>query len=47
MRLPAFSGRTSDNFEHGLSERIPIRSFYEGLDHVYTLAVALGEAKLG
>ena len=37
--------KNSDNFEHGLNERIPVRSFYESLDHIYTLAVELGEAK--
>jgi carboxypeptidase PM20D1 len=37
--------KTSDNFEHGLNERIPVRSFYESLDHIYTLAIELGEAK--
>ncbi len=37
--------KNSDNFEHGLNERIPVKSFYQSLDHIYTLAVDLGEAK--
>jgi acetylornithine deacetylase/succinyl-diaminopimelate desuccinylase-like protein len=34
--------KSSDNFEHGLNERIPVRSFYESLDHIYSLATELG-----
>jgi acetylornithine deacetylase/succinyl-diaminopimelate desuccinylase-like protein len=37
--------RNSDNFEHGLNERIPIKSFFESIDHIYSLAVELGGAK--
>jgi carboxypeptidase PM20D1 len=29
-------------FAHGLDERIPVNSFYAGLDHIYDLAVELG-----
>jgi acetylornithine deacetylase/succinyl-diaminopimelate desuccinylase-like protein len=36
--------KNSDNFEHGLNERIPVRGFYESLNHIYTLAVELGAA---
>lgn len=37
--------RPSQMFAHGLDERIPVRSFYEGLEHVYMLAVDLGGAR--
>jgi carboxypeptidase PM20D1 len=37
--------KNSDNFEHGLNERIPVRSFYESVDHIYSLAVELGRTK--
>jgi acetylornithine deacetylase/succinyl-diaminopimelate desuccinylase-like protein len=45
--MPTFASsgifrKNSDNFEHGLNERIPIKSFYESIDHIYTLAVELG-----
>ena len=30
---------------HGLDERIPVRSFYVGLDHIHDLAVDLGEVR--
>jgi hypothetical protein len=32
-------------YAHGLNERLPVRSFYEGLDHIYQLAVELGGVK--
>jgi hypothetical protein len=32
-------------FAHGLNERLPVQSFYQGLDHIYALAVDLGGAK--
>jgi hypothetical protein len=32
-------------YAHGLNERLPVQSFYEGLDQVYRLAVDLGRAK--
>jgi hypothetical protein len=32
-------------YAHGLNERLPVKSFYEGLDHIYRLAVELGKAE--
>ena len=29
-------------FAHGRDERIPVKSFYDGIDHIYDLAVSLG-----
>jgi acetylornithine deacetylase/succinyl-diaminopimelate desuccinylase-like protein len=45
--IPTFASsgifrKNSDNFEHGLNERVPIKSFYESIDHIYSLAVDLG-----
>ncbi len=37
--------KSSEMFAHGLNERLPTRAFYEGLEHIYVLAVALGEVK--
>ena len=37
--------RPDEMFAHGLDERIPVKSFYDGLDHIYDLAVELGEAR--
>ena len=37
--------KPSEMYAHGLDERLPVRAFYEGLDHIYRLAVELGEAK--
>lgn len=34
--------KPSEMYAHGLNERLPVASFYEGLDHVYRLAVELG-----
>jgi carboxypeptidase PM20D1 len=34
--------KNSDMFAHGLNERIPVKSFYEAVDHIHALAVALG-----
>ena len=34
-------------YAHGLNERLPVSSFYEGLDHIYQLAVELGVGKAG
>ncbi len=31
-------------FAHGLDERIPVKSFYDGIEHIYDLAQALGGA---
>jgi acetylornithine deacetylase/succinyl-diaminopimelate desuccinylase-like protein len=33
-----------DSFAHGLNERVPVKAFYEGLDHIYALAADLGGA---
>jgi len=48
--IPTFASsglfsKPSTMYAHGLNERIPVRSFYEGLDHVYQLAVEFGKAK--
>jgi hypothetical protein len=29
-------------FAHGLNERIPVASFYAGIEHIHDLALALG-----
>jgi carboxypeptidase PM20D1 len=34
--------KNSDMFAHGLDERIPVASFYQAIDHIHDLAVALG-----
>ena len=34
--------KPDEMFAHGLDERIPVKSFYDGLDHIYDLAVDLG-----
>lgn len=34
--------RPDEMFAHGLNERIPVASFYAGLEHIYELATALG-----
>ena len=36
--------KPDEMFAHGLDERIPVKSFYDGLDHIYDLAVDLGGA---
>ena len=36
--------RPDEMFAHGLNERIPVASFYAGLEHIYELAVGLGGA---
>jgi acetylornithine deacetylase/succinyl-diaminopimelate desuccinylase-like protein len=33
--------KDSDSFAHGLDERLPVQSFYDGLDHWYVLLEAL------
>jgi acetylornithine deacetylase/succinyl-diaminopimelate desuccinylase-like protein len=48
--IPTFASsglftRPSEMYAHGLNERIPVESFYQGLDHIYRLAVELGGAK--
>lgn len=37
--------KPNEMFAHGLDERIPVKSFYDGLDHVHDLAVDLGEVR--
>jgi acetylornithine deacetylase/succinyl-diaminopimelate desuccinylase-like protein len=34
--------RPSEMYAHGLNERLPVKSFYEGLDHIFELATELG-----
>lgn len=34
--------KADDMFAHGLNERVPVTSFYEGIDHIHDLAVTLG-----
>lgn len=48
--IPTFASsglfsKPSEMFAHGLNERLPVASFYQGLDHIYALAVDLGGAK--
>jgi len=47
--IPSFASsglfaKPSEMYAHGLNERLPVQSFYEGLDHVFRLAVELGGA---
>jgi acetylornithine deacetylase/succinyl-diaminopimelate desuccinylase-like protein len=37
--------KDSDIFFHGLNERVPVKSFYEGVEHIHDLAVTLGGVK--
>lgn len=39
--------KPSEMFAHGLNERLPVTAFYQGLDHVYRLAVELGGVRPG
>lgn len=39
--------KPSEMFAHGLNERLPVTAFYQGLDHIYRLAVDLGGARPG
>jgi carboxypeptidase PM20D1 len=34
--------KATDMFAHGLNERVPVASFYQAIDHIHDLAVALG-----
>jgi acetylornithine deacetylase/succinyl-diaminopimelate desuccinylase-like protein len=48
--IPTFASsglfsKASEMYAHGLNERLPVQSFYEGLDQVYRLAVDLGGAQ--
>lgn len=38
--------KPSEMFAHGLDERLPVVAFYQGLDHIYRLAVDLGGVKV-
>lgn len=40
-----YFSKASEMYAHGLNERLPVSAFYEGLEHVYALAVELGEVK--
>lgn len=37
--------KPNEMFAHGLDERIPVKSFYDGLEHIHDLAVDLGGAR--
>ena len=37
--------KPDEMFAHGLDERVPVKSFYDGFEHIYDLAVELGEAR--
>jgi carboxypeptidase PM20D1 len=48
--IPTFASsglftKPSEMYAHGLNERLPVKAFYEGLEHIYRLAVELGGAK--
>ena len=48
--IPTFASsglffRESDIFFHGLNERVAVKSFYEGVEHIHALAVTLGRVK--
>lgn len=34
--------KPDEMFAHGLDERVPVKSFYDGIEHIHDLAVALG-----
>ena len=36
--------KPDEMFAHGLNERVPVASFYQGIEHIYDLAVDLGGA---
>lgn len=45
--IPTFASsgiflRPSEMFAHGLNERLPVKAFYESLDHIYELAIEFG-----
>ena len=47
--IPTFASsglfaKPSEMFAHGLNERLPVESFYRGLDHIHRLAIELGGA---
>jgi acetylornithine deacetylase/succinyl-diaminopimelate desuccinylase-like protein len=37
--------KDSDAFAHGLNERLPVKSFYDGLEHWYVLLKELSASK--
>ena len=37
--------KQSDEFAHGLNERVPVAAFYAGLDHWYVLLTTLAGTK--
>ena len=40
--------KDSDDFAHGLNERLPVKSFYDGLEYWYVLMKDLaGQATVG
>lgn len=48
--IPTFASsglfsKPSEMFAHGLNERLPVAAFYQGIDHIYRLAVDLGGAR--
>ncbi|HEY5810969.1 MAG TPA: M20/M25/M40 family metallo-hydrolase [Povalibacter sp.] len=50
--IPTFASsglftKPSQMFAHGLNERLPAAAFYQGLDHIYRLAIELGGARRG
>lgn len=50
--IPTFAtsglfGKSTEMFAHGLNERLPVVSFYQGLEHIYQLAVDLGGVRRG
>jgi acetylornithine deacetylase/succinyl-diaminopimelate desuccinylase-like protein len=45
--IPTFASsgvfiRAEQMFAHGKNERVPVKSFYEGVQHLYDLATDLG-----
>jgi acetylornithine deacetylase/succinyl-diaminopimelate desuccinylase-like protein len=34
--------KPNEMYAHGLDERVPVKSFYDGIEHIHDLAVALG-----
>jgi acetylornithine deacetylase/succinyl-diaminopimelate desuccinylase-like protein len=48
--IPTFASsgafaKPSEMYAHGLNERLPVASFYRGLEHIHRLAVELGDAQ--
>ena len=36
--------KPNEMYAHGLDERVPVKSFYDGIEHIYDLAVMLGNS---